>query len=172
MSDSVLLQEFVKCRGELERFLVQRVGSSGAASDLAQDVYLKLRDKPANGSVQNSRAYLYRIAANLATDYARMEQRRARILEESGESVWTTQDDRTPERTALAEAELAFMEQAIQSLSERRRRVFYMSRYENRTQAQIAEELGVGSTTIQKDLKAVMTTLTQARRRFADETGT
>ncbi|MEM1412018.1 MAG: RNA polymerase sigma factor [Pseudomonadota bacterium] len=169
MTDSLLLREFVKCRSDLERFLFQRLGSNGAAVDLAQDVYLRLCERPTPKGIQNPRAYLYRMAANLATDHTRSEQRRARLLKATGDAVWKTQDDQTPERTALAQAELAYMERAVSRLSERRRRVFYLSRYEGLTQTEIASRLSVGLTTVQKDLKAVMKTLLRARRRFADE---
>lgn len=169
MSETVLLREFVKRRGELEHFLNQRVGCSNSASDLVQDVYVKLREKPIDSPIQNPRAYLYRIAANLATDYTRTTQRRSRILEESAESVWTTREDLNPERNALADAELAYMEKAVMSLSARQRRVFYLSRYQHLPQHEIAQSLSVGVTTVQKDLKAVMATLVAARRRFSDD---
>lgn len=171
MTESVLLQEFVKCRSDLERFLIRRLGSTCAASDLAQDVYLKLRERPTPSGIQNPRAYLYRMAANLATDHAKTEQRRNRLLEESGRAVWDTLDDRSPERSAIAQAELAYVDRAVSSLTERRRRIFYLSRYENLSQAEIAARLEIGPTTVQKELKAVLAALVRAKRRFADEYG-
>lgn len=106
------------------------------------------------------------MAAHLATDHLRTEKRRSEILAEADKVVWQESNELTPERHALARAELRYLESAIAALPDRCRRVFYLSRYEGKGQVEIAEELGLGLTTVYKDLKTVMATLVSARRRF------
>jgi RNA polymerase sigma factor (sigma-70 family) len=160
MRESMLLQAYREHEWELLRFLARRLGSAHLASDIAHDLYLK--------------AYLFGMAANLATDHLRVEGRRGQILAEQAGSVWRQTDELTPERHVMARAELRHLEKVIAGLPERSRQVFHLSRYEGKSQAEIAAILGLGATTVYKDLKLVMDTLLKARRRFrqpADELG-
>jgi len=166
MRDSLLLRTFRDCEWELLRFLGKRLGSTALASDIAQDLYIKLLRSTDHPPVRDGRAYLFTMAANLATDHLPVERRRSEILSEADDLVWRRIDEIDPERRALARDELAFLETAIADLPDRCRRVFYMNRYEGRSQAEIAEQLGIGLTTVYKDLKLALKTMTDARRRY------
>jgi len=168
MNDTILLRTFREHEGDLLRFLGKRLGSQATASDVLYDLYLKLLQGVGPGDVQDGRAYLFSMAANLATDHLRVERRRGEILREANDIIWNRSDDLTPERHALARSELAHLEAVITGLSERQRQVFLLSRFEDRTQAEIAAELGIGITTVYKDLKDVMRVLLEARRAFRD----
>lgn len=168
MSNSALMQTYLDCKIDLLQFLHRRTGSSSLAADLVHDLYLKLSNlgEQTSTSIDNSRGYLFSMAANLATDHARVENRRLEILQEAKGAVWLETDDLSPERHALAHAELAYLSDEVAKLDPRCRKVFYLNRYEGKSQAEIAAELGIGVTTVFKDLKAAMAALMQARRRF------
>jgi len=166
MQESTLLQAYREHEWELQRFLARRLGSVHLASDIAHDLYLKLLGATDHSDIRDRKAYLFGMAANLATDHLRVEGRRGVILAEAGTSVWRQSDELTPERHALARAELRYFENVIAGLPERCRQVFHLNRYEDKTQGEIAVILGVGATTVYKDLKLVMDTLLRARRRF------
>lgn len=166
MQDSALLQAYREYEWELLRFLGRRLGSPSLASDIAHDLYLKLLGAGDPPQIRDHRAYLFSMAANLATDHQRVEKRRGEILAEVDGLIWRRNDDVTPERQLLARAELDHLEAAIATLPERCRRVFYLSRFEGRSQAEIADLLGVGVTTVYKDLKAAMALMLRERRRF------
>ncbi|WP_233352573.1 RNA polymerase sigma factor [Glycocaulis alkaliphilus] len=151
---------------DLLRFLRRRLGSAAAAEDIAHDLYLKLYRMPETEPPRDGRSYLFRMAANLATDHMRVEKRRSEIRAEMGHTLRTSEMVVTPERAALARAELAFLEAEASRLPARCRRIFYLSRYEGWSHVRIAEALGVGLTTVHKDLKLAMSTLLAARRRF------
>jgi len=167
MHESMLLQAYREHQWELRRFLARRLGSTHLAADIAHDLYLKLRggggDHP---EIRDRKAYLFSMAANLATDHLRVERRRGEILEQSAGSVWRQSDELTPERHAMARAELRYLEAAVATLPERCRQVFHLNRYEGKSQAEIAALLGLGLTSVYRDLKLVMVTLLDARRRF------
>jgi len=168
----MLLRTYRQYEWELLRFLARRLGSSTLASDIAHDLYLKLCGTTDHPEIRDHKAYLFSMAANLATDHLRVERRRGEILAEADQVVWRQTDELTPERHALARAELRCMEAAIASLPERSRQVFHLSRYEGKSQTEIADLLGLGLTTVYKDLKTVMEALLAARRRFrADSSG-
>lgn len=166
MHESLLRQAYQEHESELLRYLARRLGSKHLASDIAHDVYLKLLGGVDHAEIRDRRAYLFSMAANLATDYLRTERRRGEILEESGNTVWRRSDELTPERHVLARAELRFLEKAAKALPERARQVFHLSRFEGKSQAEIAVFLGLAPTTVYKDLKLAMATLLRARRNF------
>ncbi|WP_422367448.1 RNA polymerase sigma factor [Pelagibius sp.] len=166
MRHSVLLEAYLEHELDLLRFLGKRLGSAGLAADLAHDLYLKLCRIEPPATVRDGRAYLFTMAANLATDHLRVEKRRGEIRVAADGTVWRQTDELTPERHAMARAELAYLETVIAALPARCREVFYLNRYEGRSQAEIADSLGIGVTTVYKDLKTAMAALVAARRRF------
>jgi len=166
MADSALLEAFREHEWELLRFLGRRLGSRAMASDAVQDLYVKLATSDPAPQVRDRRAYLFSMAANLATDRLRVDRRRGEILAEIDGIVWRRNDELTPERHALARAELQHIQAAIDALPQRCREVFRLYRFEGLSQAQIAAQLGLGITTVYKDLKLAMRELTAARRAF------
>lgn len=162
-----LLHTYLDCKTDLFGFLSRRTGSACLAADLVHDLYFKLRQVKDVTSITNNRAYLFTMAANLATDHERVENRRRMILNEGGEAVWPTANDLGPECQALIDAELHFVIEEVAKLNKRPQEVFYLSRYQGKTQADIAAELGISITTVFKDLKVVMSRVAQARQRFA-----
>jgi RNA polymerase sigma-70 factor (ECF subfamily) len=166
MSDDVLVEAYLENERDLLRFLSKRLGSPSLAADLAHDLYLKLRRSNHPPTVRDRRAYLFSVAANLAADHVRVERRRSEIRAEIDGTTWRQADDLTAERHAMGRAELAYLEAEIATLSPRCRHVFYLNRYEGKSQAEIASALGLGLTTVYKDLKTAMATLIAARRRF------
>jgi RNA polymerase sigma-70 factor (ECF subfamily) len=166
MQNSSLLWAYREYEWELLRFLARRLGSASLAADIAHELFLKLCGATDHPDIRDRKAYLFSMAANLATDHLRTEKRRSAILAEADKVVWGQTDELTPERHALARAELRYLETAVAALAPRCRQIFYLSRYEGRSQLEIAEQLGLGLTTVYKDLKIVMATLVEARRRF------
>ena len=164
--ETVLQRAFIEHERELIGFLTARLGCRSLASDIAQDLYLKLNRSSHEAAVRNNRAYLFSMAANLATDHLRVERRRTELKAQHDGVAWRGTDELTPERHAFGRAELAFLEREIAKLDPRCRRVFYLHRYEGKSQTEIAAVMGLGLTTVYKDLKKAMAHLVEARRRF------
>ena len=76
-SGARLTAAYVAHRGQLVRFLTRRLRSAATAEDLAQDLYLRLSAFAAG--VRDPKAFLFRAAANLASNHARDEARRAAL---------------------------------------------------------------------------------------------
>ena len=171
MDESALLRVYRQHERELLGFLGRRLGSPVKAADLAQDLYVKLLHSQDPPALRDSRAYLFSMAANMATDHLRVERRRREILEEAGELVLPPAAERTPEEQVMARAELDLLRGVVAGFSPRRRQVFYLSRFQGRTQAEIAASLGVGLSTVYKELKGARAELLEARRRFQEGRG-
>lgn len=166
MRESVLLEAYKEHEWELLRFLAKRLGSASLAADIAQDLYVKLLSAQEHPPIRERRAYLFSMAANLATDHLRVENRRREILAEADGLVWRQTDELTPERHAMARAEFLYLQSEVAKLPPRCRQVFYLNRFKGQTQAEIAETLGIGMTTVYKDLKQAISAMIAARRRF------
>jgi RNA polymerase sigma-70 factor (ECF subfamily) len=144
------------------RYLRKRVGSD-AASDLAQECFVRLLRSGALEGLDNPRAYLFRIARNLLIDRAR------RAIREHG--IHYPFDDG---RDACVPAEQAWRieamdvqrayQQALRKLPDKARRVFMMHRLHHLTYQQIAEQLGISTKTVEYHMSRA---LARCRRAIA-----
>lgn len=163
MADSALLQAYRENERDLIRFLARRLRCVFTARDLAQDVYLKLHVLGDAGEVRDGKAYLFRMAANLATDHLRTERRRAELLSEAQEILWAPSETRTPERELSGRQDVARLRRAAESLPTLSREIFRLNRFEGKTQREIADRLGVSLTTVEKHIRKVLDRLAKAR---------
>lgn len=149
---STLLASFRDNYRELLRFLTRRTGGDvERAADLAQDTYLKLAALgPDSGGIHNPRAYVYRVAGNLAIDTLRRDGRIANDLAllEAADIV----ADPTPsqETRAIARQRLRMLEAALDELPAKPRLALLLNRVEGRTFAEIARRLGVSESMVAK----------------------
>jgi RNA polymerase sigma factor (sigma-70 family) len=136
----------------LDRQLTRRLGSADFASDVLQETYLRLEGMNDLGPVRSPKAYLFRIALNIANDRRRAESRRLTVDEV--DCLLDIPDDR-PDAAQVIEdrSEVNLLRRAIAELPERRRRVLTLSRIEGLPNREIAKRLGVTVRTIETDLK-------------------
>jgi RNA polymerase sigma factor (sigma-70 family) len=163
MIDPSLLRAFLDSHRDLVRFLSRRLRCLFTARDLAQEVYLRLGRAGGDETIENPRALVFRIAANLATDHVRIQGRRAELLQEANGLLWDQEDEISPERQVLAKDELLRIAAALSCLSERTRRVFYLNRFEGVTQSEIALQLGISRTSVEKHMRRAWACVADAR---------
>ena len=144
---------------ELFRFLHRKVWDPERARDLAQEAFVRaLRHEP-----ENPRAWLFRVASNLARDEARMVIRRKKhlaLLRTEAEEKGGGPD---PEERVLAKEEWDQLRSALNALNDRDREILLLwdAGLSYREIAEVTE-LSPG---------AVGTTLARARRRLVDAHG-
>jgi RNA polymerase sigma-70 factor, ECF subfamily len=145
------------CYAPLVRFLHRQVWDEERAHDLAQEAFARSLDHEPD----NPRAWVFRIAANLARDEARMVVRRKkhltllRIEAESVESVQPTPADRLEEKDREAH-----VRRALEALTDRDREVLLLWDA-GLDYAEIAAQTGLA-------VGAVGTTLSRARKRLVE----
>lgn len=141
---------------ELVRFLHRRVWDADRAQDLAQETFVRaLGQEP-----ENPRAWLYRVAMNLARDEARLVVRRRRHLTLLRNEV--AAGGEVPPADAETEAleRREGVRRALDRLSERDRDVLLLWDA-GLSYAEIAAEIGLAPS-------AVGTTLARARHRLVE----
>ena len=151
---------------DLDRRLARRLGSADLASDVLQETYLRLEGTNEIGPVRSPKAYLFRIALNIAHDRRRAENRRLTV--EEADSLLDIPDDQ-PDAARVIEdrSEVNLLKRAIAELPERRRRVLILSRIEGLPNREIAKRLGVTVRTVETDLKQAIEHCAQRLKRPA-----
>jgi len=136
----------------LDRRLTRRLGSADFASDVLQETYLRLEGMNEIGTLRSPKAYLFRIALNIANDRRRAENRRLTVDEV--DCLLDIPDDRPDAaREIEGRSEVHLLKRAIAELPERRRRVLILSRIKDMPHREIARRLGVTVRTVEMDLK-------------------
>lgn len=157
MTAHLLKSLFMVSRPALLRFLRMRGASAEEAEDLVQDLYLKL-DSEAIGLVAEPRAYLYRMADNLLLDRRRATLRRARREEQwagSGTFLGNSPVDGSAaaDDVLISQEQLHFVSEALATLPERTVEIFRRFRIEGERQRQIAADLGISVSAVEKHLQ-------------------
>jgi RNA polymerase sigma-70 factor (ECF subfamily) len=160
-------------RTALIRFLLARRVPPDEAEDLLQDLFVKLASQNV-GPVAEPRAYLYRMAENLLLDRIRSEGRRrgreqAWVAVQAGATLET--DDRpSPEQALIARERLSLVSTALAVLPERTMHVFRRYRIEGVPQREIAGELGISLSAVEKHLQKAYQVVVETQKRLDADT--
>ena len=128
-----------------------------AAADAVQEVWVRLIRLKPRGTVDNPRAYLYQVAANVARDRIRENQRRGRIItQDTGVVEVTKSPEPDPEASAMATQRLGLLSAAVDELPPRCREVFLMSRIDGLANSEIAQRLGITRNAVEKNIIRAM----------------
>ena len=158
---SALTEMLIRERPALLRLVQRILGNDGGAEDVIQAIWLKARGVDSGQAIDNPRAYLYRLATNLATDHGRERTRRARLLAEH--YLWGPDEVLSTEEQAMAQDELQRVLAAAAHLPEPTRTIFRLNRLQGLTQADVAKRLKVSVTTVENHVRAALQRLAWAR---------
>jgi RNA polymerase sigma-70 factor (ECF subfamily) len=134
-------QLFREHNRSLVLFLASRLKDRQAAHEVAQEAYVRVLQLESPGAVSFLRAYLFKVASNLAIDRLRRQQSRARF--DTVDAFEEFLDQATPERTAIAHEELAFLGRVISELPVKYQEAFRLHRVEDESFEEIARRMGL-----------------------------
>jgi len=164
-----------KYRRAMVSFMYRMSHNSAAAEDLAQEVFLRVyRSRAGYEASAKFTTWLYRIATNLAVNYARdtrHERPETQVsLDEPDEETGTTMDvaDRTPtvEQEILRHERMAAIRAKVQGLPERQRLAVIMHKYQQMDYKQIAEVLKLSESATKSLLFRAYETLREQLKEF------
>lgn len=158
---STLTELLIRERPALLRLVQRILGNDGGAEDVIQAIWFKTRNVDNGQAIDNPRAYLYRLAANLATDHGRERTRRARLQAEH--YLWGPDEVLSTEAQAMAQDELQRVLAAADHLPEPTRTIFRLNRLQGLTQAEVARRLKVSVTTVENHVRSALQRLAWAR---------
>jgi len=143
---------FTLYQRELLSFVRRRVDCPDAADDILQDTYLRFAGYRSDSTIENPRAFLYRIAANLSADHLRARQRHPSESIESIEAELPADSRQVPETIVEQQQQMDRLYQALNELSPLCREIFILSRFDGLTHVQIARQLNVSVSWVEKNI--------------------
>lgn len=159
MNSSNLDSVFISQRTSLLRTLLKIVKNTSIAEELVQETYLRVartvRDKP----IDHLEPFLFQTGRNLALDHLRRERMQSRTMLDDvpNEVVEAVAAPASSSEDGLHAARLLqHLGSALVQLSSRQQRIFVLSRLHGMSAGDIAAELGVSPSTVQKELKLIM----------------
>lgn len=138
----------------LVRYLSKKVHNNEDANDLAQEAFLRMYKFQQSRRLDNARAFLFKTANNLVVDQMRRASVHNKYLsfERLPEQSDEENDKFAPsaERTVSAEQELDRIYKVVNQMPEKVRSAFLMHRGKDLSYSQIATEMDVSTSMVEK----------------------
>jgi len=156
-------------------FLFRMVGNQAIAEELAQEVFLRVyRARGSYRAEARFTTWLYRIATNLAVNYARdtKNERKAQTVyldqpdEETGMSPDLADDEPSAEERLLRDERMAAIRLHVMALPERQRMAVLMHKYQGMDYRQIGEVLKLSESATKSLLFRAYQTLREKLKDF------
>jgi RNA polymerase sigma-70 factor, ECF subfamily len=156
-------------------FLFRMVGNQAIAEELAQEVFLRVyRARESYRAEARFTTWLYRIATNLAVNYARdtKHERTAQTVyldqpdEETGTSPDLADDEPSVEERLLRDERMAAIRLHVMALPERQRMAVLMHKYQGMDYRQIGEVLKLSESATKSLLFRAYQTLREKLKDF------
>lgn len=129
------------------RFLAARLSSTQEAQEVAQEAYVRLLQLDQPGAISFLRSFLFKTAANLATD----RLRHRRVVRLSQEQQFSDLEVfAPPEVKVAAQQDLDLLDAALGQLSPRCREAFLLTRLSDLGAEEIARRVGVNARTVRE----------------------
>jgi RNA polymerase sigma factor (sigma-70 family) len=150
---SAVTAAFVESAGFLKKFLSRFLPVQQDIEDVAQEAYLRAYIAEQRESIEQPKAFLFRVAKNLAlTRLTRKSRRITDYIEEAGDSV-------VMETAAASDEELEAQQcfgmycEAVAALPEKCRQVFLLRKVHGLGHKEIAERMGLSVSSVEKYLR-------------------
>ena len=141
--------------GELVGFLRRLTGDAGAAEDIAQEAGVRLIALARREPVDDARAFLFHVAANLARNHLRHRMVAAGFADEHAAPEPAVGAD----HVAQVREELAEVAKVIGAMPPRPRDVLLLARVEGLTNKEIAARLGLSPKTVENHVTRALAQL-------------
>lgn len=159
MSQSRFNHVFLAQRVSLLRTLERMVNNHSTAEDLLQETYLRVTRALSERAIDHLEPFVFQTARNLALDHLRARRIQSRTMLEDV-PLDVVQNIAAPlssaEDAAHAEQLLERLNISLSQLTPRQQQIFILSRLHGHSYLEIAEQLSVSLSTVQKDLKLIM----------------
>ena len=136
----------------IRKYLFYRSGNTEVATDMAQEVFVKLWEKKDLVRITDVKGLLYKMARDLFVSYYRNEKRGFHFFDH----FVMNESDHSPEEIMIFEQLHRLYDAALQNMPEKQRTVFLMSRAENLKYAEIAEISGISVKAVEKRMNMAL----------------
>lgn len=154
-------------RQQLIRFFTSRTGDAAEAEDVVQEIWLRVI-RTEGAPVANPLAYLHRVGMNIVLDRLREGRRRTRREQDWSNAATTCAGeeavDEAPSPLAIVEGRerIRALAAAIEKLPPGAARVFRRHKLDGLGHAEIAAELGISRSAVEKHIAVALRHLREA----------
>ncbi|TLX47503.1 RNA polymerase subunit sigma-24 [Pseudoalteromonas phenolica] len=149
---------------EVLSYIARSVGCKDKAQNIVQEAYTRLlsyhRSHPKQDRTQE-RALFFKAAKNIVIDQYRKNQ----PIAEPDETELIAPNFYEPEAKLASQQQLAILNRSIESLPLKSKQAFVLYKFKNLNQAQIAEEMGISVSMVEKHLATAMLACRQALKK-------
>lgn len=127
-------------------YLIKFTKSEDDAAEILQETFMRIwNNRKTLDPLKSFRSYLFRIASNLVYDYFR-----AKALKKKIHAVLTDQNPVTVEEEEIIfkKEDSRLINEAIRSLSPKRRKIFWLIKIEGHSYSEVSQLLNISSSTI------------------------
>ena len=147
-----VLQAFQKHQAALRRFISRFVQRTQDIDDVAQEAFLRAYRAEQGKPIEQPKSFLFRIAHNVAiTELTKKSTQIIDYIADIDDSavVWL---EHSAEETAMADQQIGIHCEAVAQLPPQCRRVFLMRKVHGMSHKEIASELGIAISTVEKHM--------------------
>tara|TARA_B100000809_G_C15043864_1_gene496548 strand:- start:301 stop:786 length:486 start_codon:yes stop_codon:yes gene_type:complete len=141
----------------LRNYLYYKCGDSDLATDIVQDIFLKVWEKPIDVTSKTIKALLYKMVNDAFFDHLRKNKVADKYLSRLDLNLSSNGPDDILEFEELKQQ----YETILATLGEKQRSVFLMSRMEDLTYKEIAERLSISVKAVEKRMSQALKVLKQ-----------
>ncbi len=158
--EAAFTQVFYYYEPRIFPFLVKLTDSKQLAEEIVQELFLSLwLKKESAAGIENPRAYIFRMAANKATNWIKKEAIKAR---HETNVVATLKDDYNTAEDTLAIKEIQeVVNKAVEELPPQQKIVYKLNRQEGLRNEEIAAQLNISEKTVKNHLTEALKTIRQ-----------
>ena len=133
----------------LERFLARKLNSTQDAAEIAQETFLRLYRLDELDTMDDTRAFMFRVASNMAIDQLRRKVLHDKfVVHES--HIADDQKGVSPEQVAAAQEELQRIYQVVDGLPIKCKQAFLLHRKSGLSYSEIANEMNISVSSVEK----------------------
>ena len=150
LSDRLITEYYEEYRQSVFFYICRRIEDKDDAEDLIQDAFLRLLEYRMMIRRDTLKYFLFTIVRNLLNDYLRRYYKRQEIDRYLYDTLPVTTVE--PESRMVADELRRLESRRVSALPEQRRKVYIMSRFQDKPAEDIAEELKLSQRTVENHL--------------------
>ena len=150
LSDRLITEYYEEYRQSVFFYICRRIENRSDAEDLIQDAFLRLLEYRMMIRRDTLKYFIFTIVRNLLNDYLRRYYKRQEIDRYLYDTLPVTTVE--PESRIVADELRRLESRRVSALPEQRRKVYIMSRFQDKSAEDIAEELKLSRRTVENHL--------------------
>jgi len=143
----------------LRAYLVKRTSVRHEADDVLQEVYLRLARMPPRTSILNLKSFVFKTAMNLLRDRSRRVYTRMMGAALTTDDIDVPDVCADPQRILESRQTLSSVVRTVSALKPNTQRAFLLHRVELKSHAEVAAEMGISTSMVEKHVSAALLAL-------------